>query len=126
MSYRAWIVTAINEHCTGLNTIDQFLSVSDILRPDARRQTIITIVHQCNSFFVTGDLHNWHHRAESLLFHSSHGMVDIGQHNRRDKVPFLDLRVARHLEAWILRSRVDSSFSNCILDVSSDLFHGLR
>jgi hypothetical protein len=49
--------------------------------------------------------------AITLMNDSDYGLTAS---DRRDKVPFLDLRVARHLEAWILRSRVDSSFSNCI------------
>src|SRR5512139_1313328 len=46
-------------------------------RPHRRREAVGAVVHERDGFLVVAHLHDADHRAEALLDHDPHGMIDV-------------------------------------------------
>src|SRR5688572_1689802 len=84
---RIEIIAPIHEPGSNLDPVADRERGLLIAGPDRRRQSELAIVDERDRGLVGGDLHDARHRAEDLLAHHRHGVIDLEQQLRRQILP---------------------------------------
>src|SRR5829696_6266259 len=76
----------VDAGAAGLDTRRQALALLDVLRPDARVQAVARVVRKADRLLLVMHLHDRQRRAERLLGHAEHRVVDVGEDRRLEEV----------------------------------------
>ena len=82
-------------------------SATDVLGPHRCRQPVLRVVCQPDRLFFVGDLHHRDRRAESLVTHAGHRMIDVKK-NRGLEEPAIAGRLSAGRDGKSSRPRVSS------------------
>src|SRR3954454_1371194 len=88
----------------GLDARGQPLALVDVLGPYARVQPVARVVGQPDGLLLVAHLHDRQRRAERLLGHAQHRVVDVGEDGRLEEVALALAALAAHAD---LRALLD-------------------
>ena len=117
-SHAYWVgaIGAVDEDRSGFDLGLKLLSTGHVLGPDTGGKAIIAIVHEPHCFFVALDLHDGDNRAEGLVLHNVHVMVDSHEQSRGDVAASL----GEITEAFVGRGQILSALLEGIFNLGID------
>src|ERR1700687_3557094 len=70
----------VNHYGARLDSLGEAFTARDVFGPDARGQTVDTVIRQSQGLLVGFENHDWQHGTEGFFSHYFHAVIDVGKH----------------------------------------------